>query len=327
MELLPWQRAPWSALARARQRGRLPHALLVTGPSGVGKRRFIDVVARSLLCAAPDADYMPCGTCTDCTLAAAGTHPDYWRTCPDPESKSNEIGIDAIRRLVAGDGLTSHRAVARVMVVDPAHRLTVAAANGLLKTLEEPAAGTLLILITEHPSRLPATVRSRCLFLTLPVPPREQVLAWLGEQDSPVSDWSVPLAWARGAPLAALELAGAEEVKRRDQAFDGFEAVGLGRRDPLLEAAAWKDLELGLSLGWLTGWVSDLARLATAHPDPSLINPDKAQRLRSLGQRLSVLSVHRMLQRLLNARGSENKPVNALVVYESLFVAWARSAN
>ena len=321
--LLIWHRACWDTIDRARRADRLPHALLVTGPAGVGKRRLVALLAHSLLCSRPDAQGLACGGCRECELIAAGTHPDLAAIGPDPESKSDEIKVDAIRRLADSDALTAHRGGRKVIVLDPAQNMNLSAANSLLKTLEEPSPGTLLCLVCEQPSRLPATIRSRCQELKVPVPPPAVASEWLC-RNTDCTDAATLLRLAHGAPLKALALAQDGLLAHREEIFGGFSAVTSGVRDPIAEAAAWNKYEPAILLDWLSAWVSDLLRLASGHPDPSLTNPDKAKILRTLAGTINTVAAHRYLQHVLLARASEGSPVNRLLLYESLLVEWAR---
>ncbi|WP_089729931.1 DNA polymerase III subunit delta' [Candidatus Thiosymbion oneisti] len=330
---LPWHAAGWQLLRQARAAGRLPHALLVTGPPGVGKRRLVRLLSRSLLCARPDAGGLACGHCRECELFAAGTHPDYLEIGPDPESKSDEIRVDAIRRLAASDALTAHRGGHKVIVLDPAQNMNLNAANSLLKTLEEPSPDTFLCLVCEQPGRLPATIRSRCQELRVPVPSEPQALEWLrAHTDS--ADAETLLRLAYGAPLRALALEQEnrrqenrqqeDRLSQRTQAFAGFIAVAGGTRDPVAEAVAWNDHEPAILLDWLYSWVSDLLRLASGHPAPRLINQDQLEALRNLAQRLEPRAGHLYLMQLMEARADGYGSVNRLLLYESLLVHWAR---
>lgn len=320
--LLPWLGACWDFLWRSRQAERLPHALMVAGPAGMGKRQLVSLLAHSLLCAQPNGQGLPCGTCGDCRLFSAGTHPDHLRIGPDEQGKSDEIKVDAVRRLADADALTAHRGGYKVIVVDPAQRMNAAAANSLLKTLEEPSPNTLLCLVCEQPSRLPATIRSRCQTLHVPAPPQADALAWLQGR---VDDEDAPtlLRLAHGAPLRALALAQTDLLPQRELVFAGFLAVAKGQRDPVAEAAAWNRQEPAILLDWLSGWISDLLRLASGHSQPRLINLDKAGALRSFASILDQTEGHRFLQRVLNARATEGSSINRLLLYESLLVDWA----
>lgn len=321
--LLPWQKSCWGIIERARRADRLPHALLVTGPAGVGKRQFVALLAHSLLCSGSPEHGFACGSCRECELLAAGTHPDYIEIAPDPESKSDEIKVDAIRRLAGSDALTAHRGGRKVIVLDPAQNMNVSAANSLLKTLEEPSAGTLLCLVCEQPSRLSATIRSRCQELKIPIPPESEGLDWLRGQTD-FQHASTLLRLAHGAPLAALTLADNERMSLREQFFGGFADIARGARDPLGEATAWNKQEPAVLLDWLSGWLCDLLRIASGHPSPLLTNPDKYEALTALARGLDPVAGHGYLQRVLGARANEDRSVNRLLMYESLLIEWSR---
>jgi DNA polymerase-3 subunit delta' len=300
--------------------------LLVTGPAGVGKRRLVTLLSEALLCAQPDERGFACRRCRECELLAAGTHPDYVQIGPDPDSKSDEIKVDAVRRLIESDALTAHRGRYKVVVLDPAQNLNASAANSLLKTLEEPSPDSLLCLVCERPGRLPATTRSRCQALEIPVPPEQEALDWLqGRTDA--AEAAILLRLAHGAPLKALALAEDGRLPQREEAFSGFAGIAEGSHDPIAEAAAWNRCEPAIMLDWLSGWVGDLLRLAAGHPAPVLINQDKCEKLRSLAGSLNRFSGHRYMQQILAARATEDTTINRQLLYESLLVEWARIAG
>ena len=150
--LLPWQHTRWQEMLARRANGRLPHALLLCGLRGVGKQHFAARFAQALLCEQPASDGQACQACRSCLLFRAGTHPDYWPVTPAEEGKS--ILIDQIRELNASLVFTSHAGGYKIAALWPADRMNSAAANALLKTLEEPSANTLLMLITSRPAFL-----------------------------------------------------------------------------------------------------------------------------------------------------------------------------
>ena len=327
----PWLAAPWAALRRARQAGRFPHALLLTGPVGVGKRTLLKALAEALLCPHPDAQGFACGVCADCRLLAAGTHPDLVPVGPEEDSKSGEIKVDAIRALAGTEGLTSHRGGWKLILIDPAHRMNVSAANALLKTLEEPAPSTLICLVSEQPSRLPATIRSRCQTLRLAVPPEAEALAWLGPRTRGFPAATL-LHLAHGAPFSALAWADQERLTLRDKLFTGFVEVAQGRRDPLSEAAAWNQVDLALVVDWLGAWLSDLLRLVPGparHPEAPqgairLINGDKVSILSALAPRLDPAAAHRFLRQVWRTGASDTANLNRLLLLEAWLLEWAR---
>ena len=220
----PWNEPVLRAF-RARL-GRLPHALLVHGAPGVGKLALAERMARLLLCEHADEARRPCGECDGCRWFIAGSHPDFRRLEPEALAKqpvepeegeegageatparrtrqpSLQIKIEQVRALSDFLNLRSHRGRLRVALVHPAEDMNENAANALLKGLEEPPAGAVFILVSHRPARLPATIRSRCVALAVPVPARDVALEWLASQHAKDAErW---LAYAGGAPLKAL---------------------------------------------------------------------------------------------------------------------------
>ncbi len=323
-EPLPWLDPLWERLCAARAADRLPHALLIAGPRGVGKRRLAGQLARALLCTDPDARGRACGRCTDCRLAAAGSHPDLLQVAPDPESKSGEIAIEAIRALAERTSLTPSRAGRKLILIDPADRLNSAAANALLKTLEEPAGAALLCLIAEQPGRLPATIRSRCQWLKVPVPPAAVALAWLAPRMGlDAAEAAGRLQIAYGAPLRALGELDGVLLEQRRTLLNGLLGIARGERDPVGEAGAWNGLGARLSLDSLAGWLCDLLRLKVSAEPPRLDDPQARGAFEGLAGRIDGAQVHRLLRRVLEARGLADSTVNPLLTLESLLIEWS----
>ncbi len=224
----PWNEPLLESLKH--RAGRLPHALLIHGAQGVGKRALAQRIAQLLLCEARDAARKPCGACEGCRWYAGGNHPDFRRLEPEalapppdaaaaeeegeaPARRSKpslEIKIDQVRELADFLNIGSHRGGLRVALVHPAEEMNVNAANALLKALEEPPAGAVFLLVSHRPARLLPTIRSRCVALPVAIPPREAALRWLSGQGMPDAErW---LAYAGGAPLRALDYAGKAAV-------------------------------------------------------------------------------------------------------------------
>lgn len=217
---------PWNQpiLEAFRQRlARLPHALLVHGPRGVGKLALAERLAQLLLCEGADAARRFCGACDACRWFSAGNHPDYRRVEPEiywkepPEEKdrkpSRVIKIEQVRDLSDFLNVKSHRAGLRVALLRPMDEMQPAAATSLLKSLEEPPPGAVFILVAERPALLLPTIRSRCVALPVPVPGRDAALKWLaGEGVKGAERW---LAYAGGAPLEALKYAANAETLER----------------------------------------------------------------------------------------------------------------
>ncbi len=203
---LPWLQEPWSQLLRARKADRLPHAMLFVGPQGVGKRLMSTAFSKSLLCR--EGAEQACGVCDACVQFENGSHPDFRFLQPD--EKTRNFKIEAIRQLGQELSLTSQYGGFRVAILEGVEGLTEGAANALLKTLEEPPKGVLLMLLTPWPGRLMATIRSRCQQVRCPAPDSELAVPWLEQLG--VSNAAVALAEAGGAPLLALELCAQTEL-------------------------------------------------------------------------------------------------------------------
>jgi DNA polymerase-3 subunit delta' len=326
--LPPWLTPNWNRLTQARAADRLPHALLIAGPRGVGKRLLVERLVRALLCPTPLPDGVACGHCADCRLVQAGSHPDLARVAPDPESKSGEITIDSIRDLRDRATLTAGRGGRILFVVDPADRMNTAAANALLKTLEEPPGPVLLCLIAEDPGRLPATVRSRCLLLRQGLPPPEQALEWLrnqmpqGQSVGPAPEMRLGL--ARGAPLSARDALDGGVLELHANRLESLVGLAQGRLDPVAEARAWSGAEARLSLSWLAGWLCDLLRLAVAGEDARLADAVGGRVLAELVPGIDLAAAHRLLRRVFRASGLKDSTVNPQLLLESLLVEWSR---
>lgn len=325
MSSLPWLAPLWKRLNAARAADRLPHALLIAGPRGLGKRQLVEQLVRALLCTQPDPAGHACGQCADCRLVAAGSHPDLLRVGPDPDSKSGEIAIDPIRDLAERASLTPIRASRKLVTIDPADRLNAAAANALLKTLEEPAGAALLVLVAERPGRLPATIRSRCQRLRVPVPEESVALAWLAPQlggDPARAAQRLHLAY--GAPLRALTELDDAALAQRRKLLGSLAALARAERDPVGEAGAWSGIGARLSLDCLAGWLCDLLRLQASAAAPRLDDPAVAEMLGDLPARLDGAQAHRFLRRVLEARAAADSTLNPLLTLESLLIEWCQ---
>lgn len=320
--LYPWFTDAWKQLLLARREDRLPHALLLTGSEGLGKRHFAEALAYSLLCESPDETGAPCGQCRGCQLFRAATHPDFKQIVPEEDSK--EIKIDAIREFIGKEGLTSHAGGYKVILIEPADRMNRYAANSLLKTLEEPVTRTLMLLLTSRPTYLPATIRSRCQQLALPSPKEAVALEWLRER-LPGGDPVVPLHLANGAPLKALRLAEPEILARRKEMLQEFFALLAQREDPIAVAGRWEK-EPTLAIQWLSGWIQDMLRLQAAAEPPFLTNPDQQDTLKAQAERLAPARLHQMMNRVLEAHRALDSTLNMRLLLESLLLDFAEAA-
>ncbi|RUO31732.1 hypothetical protein CWE12_01660 [Aliidiomarina sedimenti] len=202
---LPWLRATWQALMQAAQNQRLSHGLAIIWNPQLGSDRLLDQLSQWLLCQHSQGQMKACGQCKSCLLWRAQGHPDYHRIGDNDDSS---IGVDAIRQLQQRLSTSANQGGHKVAVIAEAEKLTVAAANALLKTLEEPPAATTIIVASRRYQALLPTIRSRLQYYPVTRPGITQLAQWLtqyGEQ--PVNATETLRVWC-DAPLTALERLG-----------------------------------------------------------------------------------------------------------------------
>jgi DNA polymerase III subunit delta' len=331
MSAFPWHRGELSRLLA--DRGRLPHALLVHGRAGIGKVEFARALAESVLCETP-REGLACGACASCHWFSQGNHPDFREIVPESaleddegeeapakaeKAKSLVIKIEQIRALADFIALTTHRAGYRVLLLHPAEALQAAAANALLKTLEEPPPHTLIVLVSDQPARLLATIRSRCRLLRLNAPPRKEALEWLREQG--VAAPEIALAGAGGAPLLARDLAEPPEAELRRRVL--AELARPGGADPVQFASGMEKANVERFIYWMQTWVHDLVRVRLA--GEARHHGDLALALKARAQAADIESLFALERELAAARRLASHPLNPRLVAEHLLMAYNRA--
>ena len=244
LDLSPWQQRAYAQAIVALEAGRLPHALLIGGPAALGKRELAQRLARRLMCSSAQGD-QACGQCRNCSLIAAGTHPDLIEETFEVNEKTKELRreilIAQIRRLTEKLVLTPQIAAAQVALIHPAEAMNRSAFNALLKTLEEPPQGRHLILISDQPQRLPATIRSRCQWLRLDVSSREEALAWLVGKGWDQRTATEALDAAQGNPGLALQYLTDNGMTLRRAVAKELAALAEKRESAMVVASAWSE--------------------------------------------------------------------------------------
>lgn len=329
-QLYPWHKNAWAQLVRTPDS--LPHALLLTGAEGIGKRRFAEFLAQYLLCEMPDKQSIPCGECEGCRWFLSGNHPDFRLLAPEEQAdaageegkakrKQPVIKVEAIRELSAFINLTAHRRGAKLILLDPAESMNTNAANAFLKMLEEPPPGVTFILVAHHWRRLLPTVRSRCRIFSLPMPDAAVAGQWLALQG--VVNPALHLAHTGGAPLAAMDDANAEWLTHRTTFLDHI--ANPAALNVLAVAAELEKAKLDtvLIIGWLQKWVHDLIGFGLAgriryYPD----RRDDIARLQA-----KTINLHHYSDRLRDARRLAHHPLNQRLVIESLMFAYLEALH
>lgn len=346
LEALPdWLLPLWRGLLARRER--LPHALLFCGPAGSGKRLFAEHLARALLCRQPDSLGFSCGNCPDCSWVASLNHPDFFTLVPAADesaeaeesletsgkkekAKSQQIVIDQIRGLQASleVGAGGHSGGRRVVLVDPAEAMNQAAANALLKALEEPVGSTVYLMLSNAPRRLLPTIRSRCQVLDFPRPAYQDALSWM--QQAGVTNPAL-LGFASGLPMAARELANGPLALAREQFASDL--ASMQKRDPLRLAADWENrlkakgaaeagFNMTLLVAWLQRWLSDGARVAGG--GKARFFAEQELELKKLGQGRVQLWLE-CYRELLQHRKLAQHPLNARLFLEEMTLSLYRN--
>ncbi|GHU72419.1 hypothetical protein FACS1894184_20150 [Clostridia bacterium] len=203
-----WPSEQTQALLRSFKAEEHPHAFLLTGQEGTGKRTLAKIYAQALMCEA-GPEQRPCGECGGCRRVEHDSHPDITVVKPggDPESKSRSITVNQAREVIKTLSRTAYEGRYKALIIHQADRMQPAAQNALLKTLEEPPRGCVFFLITEKRNELLPTVRSRCVWL--PVPPLgiESAAKALVSYGMEASQASEAARFARGAVGYALRYA------------------------------------------------------------------------------------------------------------------------
>jgi DNA polymerase-3 subunit delta' len=321
----PWLESAWQRLLATRARP--AQALLLAGPRGVGKSELAQAWAQALLCEAPQPDGAACGSCPACHWFETGAHPDFRLvTLQEKTSKEGEIRmataieVDQARETVDFVQLSTYRAGFRVVRVDPADSLNLAAANALLKVLEEPPLNTVFVLVSDQPRRLLPTIRSRCTRLDIGLPPVEQAAQWLAGQG--VDDAVNLLSLSGGTPLDAQRWADGGELDERRAVLqdlarpDQIDPVTLGERWKAVSPQTWHNVAYK--------WLGDL--LAVKLQGKVQFNRDFAEVLARLGKQADLAKLLALAKTQANEGRILAHPLNRtlqlevwLIQYQHLF--------
>ena len=313
----PWQVQQWQQLMGRAHPARLPHALLLAGEEGLGKLNFAAVLVDHILC--EEQGDLACGACKSCLLRKAGNHPDL--KVIELEDKKKSIGVGQIREL--GDFLARRAQIggSRCVLINAAEDLTGAAANALLKGLEEPGENTFLILVTHRPGALLATIKSRCQMIKFCTPSAELAEAWL-EPKVNISAKKL-LFIADGAPVKALEAGEWEWLEQREAMAKQLLALRVGRGDPLKIAAKWQELPVSEVFSWLQHWLLDWVKMSQGLVSD---NRDLDSIFSSIVKSIQRESLFEFDETLMSKRlllAHEGNP-NILLMLEALLVEWSQ---
>jgi DNA polymerase-3 subunit delta' len=359
-QVAPWLQPLWNSLDFEK----FPNAILLHGQAGIGKFAFAVQRTKSLLCEASNATHKPCHQCEACHWFNTGNHPDFIALVPethrkllpqadyeaddspkktkaardDADSETSEkkekknISIEETRSAIESLSIGSHRGGNRVILIYPLEMLRSDSANTLLKSLEEPPANTIFILLADRVDRVLPTIRSRCRLLAAPRPDRDQGLTWLNAQLPGIpgmraSDSDIASIYDEqgGAPYSVLDSLIARHNK--DEKDDLTIAIAASRF--LLQSMAqggrisWLETaekihkaQYSFLLATMQRWVSDL-QLVSQGGNPRYY-PKHLSTLKGLSQTARVPKLLQYWKSLVQARRTENHPLASRIQLEAL---------
>ncbi|MFZ4832808.1 DNA polymerase III subunit delta' [Rouxiella sp. Mn2063] len=298
MNWYPWLNGPYRQLIGQYQHGRDHHALLLHAAYGMGEDALVYGLSRWLLCQHRDGD-KSCGKCHSCHLMIAGNHPD-WHVLA-PEKGKNTLGVEPIRQLIETLYNYSQQGGAKVIWLAHAEQLTEAAANALLKTLEEPPAKTYFIIGCREPSQLLATLRSRCFYWHLPAPDEAPTAQWISRQlPAEPAAITTALRLSAGAPLAALNLLQPESWQQRQSLFAHL-AQGWQQGDLLSLLASLNHEDVAERLQWLCSLLLDAMKWQQG-AGQYVINHDQHALIAQLANTVPNTLLQEEMQQWVNCR-------------------------
>ncbi len=324
-EILPWLETNWQQL-QLENKAILPHALLFSGVKGIGKSLYIQTIIQALLCQNQQHG-LGCGVCAACLLYEANNHPDF-RDLHILEDKK-AIGIDQVREVINWFSLSHHYQQKKVLYIANPETLTENASNAILKTLEEPSAETVIILQTEYPQQLLATIRSRCVQYKLPKPSFEQALTWLKqhpaiEQQTQDLDVKLLLNLSFGAPFEALRLLEDKLMQQRLEIFEQLKSVILTNNSPLMVAKKLEKIPLNTLIYWMSLMVQDMIRINKGLELRFVNNQDLLDDLTKLSQNCDIVKLFNFYDEITAFFKSSLNSLNPLSILTSYLIQWQK---
>ena len=316
---------PIALLKTALSHGRLAHAYLFHGEAHIGKSLIATRLAQALNCDQPFEanDQDSCGLCRSCLQIAARTHPDYVVIEPDPESATPQIKIEQMRDIdqyFIYKPLIGER---KICLIDDADRLTIGAANALLKTLEEPPGHGLFILVSSRPHALPITIRSRCQLLRFTPPAQTQVeAALILKREIPPAEARFLALFAEGRIGEALTLDLATVRARQRECLDLVAPHALKSVTAILTSAeSLAKADRGAeTLSWLSRWIRDLLIVLVDGNHEHLLHLDQLDQLRHYARQADATMLLDLLREIERTEQQATRHLNLHMALETILL-------
>lgn len=318
---LPWLRTLWVSFVQARNEQRLAHAHCLPWRPDLGMDKFTPELLRLLLCQQPNVS-RACGECKSCKLQKASSHPDYYELA---SQDGKVISVDAIRELVTSLSQTANQQGNKVVWIRDAEKMSTAAANALLKTLEEPSAATYFILSPERTERLLPTLRSRMRLHRVPEPSTETVTDWLAQQLKRVLSQEELLLVQkyRHQPVYLLNWLSSGQIPE-NKMTQLREAIVEGKSLPELNKQNW------LEWSYVTErFINDLMKVSQRFAKDALLDESAYEQLQLWLERrqltITMLSKWRQACYAIRQQGTEQTGLNAPLLLQELWVGWQQT--
>jgi len=308
----PWLKPHLHQLAAAHAAGHMSHALLIHESPGSGGEWLARWIAQLMLCSQPTPE--PCGRCVNCQRVLNNQHPDLLLVQPLEESR--QLRIEQVRELSEELALTSHQGGYKVGLLMPADSLNRFAANALLKTLEEPAPGTLLLLVAVEPSRLPATILSRCQRIRIRAPARSESVQWL-QATKGEGDWNAVLDILGEAPLLAAQSDPVEIPRLGSEMHAALNDLTCGAVDPVAAAERWSRADLALRLRCFENWLTERIRQNGAQANIA-VEKRASVHLPRAARPVKLRGLFELMDGVRELKAALDTPLNKSLALESL---------
>ena len=310
----PWHQTIWQQLQRARQQQHLPHALLFTGSTGCGHEAMVYALAQSLLCLEPSENGYACGSCRSCKVFTAHSHPDFMLLSLAEDKQA--ISVEQVRSLERFLELSRSYSPNRVALILNADAMNIHAANSLLKSLEEPADNSYILLFTDRVAAIMPTIRSRCQQFRLPLPTPVESLAWIEGQTIAIRQTaSELLGLARGRPLAAIAEDVGERLQQKILFLNQLKSVLTGHLSITEVASQWEKYNRQELLDWQLIWVQSLIKQEVG--EALVVEASELEDCLVKPQGLWLL-----YERLLELKALSTHPLNGRLFVEHMLSLW-----
>lgn len=329
-----WQQDIWQRLI---QRSNLSsYALLLNGRQGIGKLVFARNLVTAMLCQKPLSNKEACGECASCRWLTSGEHPNFYQIQPEALSgqitealseeesatskakkkPSQQISVDQIRGLTDFVNLSAHQQGYKIILIHPAEAMNQAAANALLKKLEEPPPGVIFILVSHRIQQLLPTIRSRCQLIAMPIPGVATAEDWLRQQG--VDNPEACLAAASFAPLSALAFNDPDYIAQHDLFLEQISAPAT--LNPIFLAEKMQRADLPTVVSWQQKWCYDLLSFGTT--GKIRYHASRHAAIKSLVMCINTKALVTYSRSLLSTQKLSRHPLNARLFLEEMLLIY-----